>query len=149
MMAPEPRLLANRALYKFRTPEAVRFSDLDALGHVNNNAYGIYFETGRIAFMIASGVRADPTDPAVFVAHLEIDYLKELHFPGKLEIGVGVLALGKSSVRLGAAVFQGEVCHAVSQAVMVRIDRVARCSTPLTSEDRAMLGPYVIEMKPT
>jgi acyl-CoA thioester hydrolase len=140
-----PRALANRTLYKFWTPEAVRFSDLDALGHVNNNAYGIYFETGRIAFMIASGVRADPTDPAVFVAHLEIDYLKELHFPNQLEVGVGVLAMGNSSVRLSAAVFCGEICHAVSQAVMVRIDKVTRCSTPLTAEDRAMLTPYIIQ----
>ncbi len=113
---------------------------------MNNNAYGIYFETGRIAFMIGSGVRADPTDPAVFVAHLEIDYLKELHFPAKLEIGVGVLALGNSSLRLGAVVFCGEVCHAVSQAVMVRIDRTTRCSTPLSEEDRAMLEPYMITL---
>jgi acyl-CoA thioester hydrolase len=147
-MPDNPRQLASRALYKFWTPEAVRFSDLDALGHVNNNAYGIYFETGRIAFMIASGVRADPTDPAVFVAHLEIDYLKELHFPNSLEIGVGVLALGNSSVRLGTAVFCGEVCHAVSQAVMVRIDKVTRCSTPLTAEDRENLGPYSVSVLP-
>lgn len=137
--------LANRTFYKFWTPEAVRFSDLDALGHVNNNAYGIYFETGRIAFMIRSGVRTDPGDPAVFVAHLEIDYLKELHFPNQLEIGVGVLALGNSSVRLGAALFCGETCHAVSQAVMVRIDKVTRCSTSLTAEDREKLAPYMIE----
>jgi acyl-CoA thioester hydrolase len=143
-MPDNPRQLANRALYKFWTPEAVRFSDLDALGHVNNNAYGVYFETGRIAFMIASGVRADPADPAVFVAHLEIDYLKELHFPNQLEVGVGVLALGTSSVRLGAALFCGEACHAVSQAVMVRIDKTTRCSTPLTAADRAMLAPYMI-----
>ena len=112
----------------------------------NNNAYGIYFETGRIAFMIASGVRANPSDPAVFVAHLEIDYLQELHFPARLDIGVGVLAVGNSSVRLGAAVFQGDTCHAVSQAVMVRIDKTTRCSTPLTAADRAMLAPYMIEI---
>ena len=33
-MVEHPRQLANRTLYQFWTPETVRFSDLDALGHV-------------------------------------------------------------------------------------------------------------------
>lgn len=39
-----------------RTPFRVRFSDLDALGHMNNGVYFSIFDLGRVELMLRSGM---------------------------------------------------------------------------------------------
>jgi acyl-CoA thioester hydrolase len=41
---------ADVALIRFWVPVEVRYSDLDAQGHVNNATFFTYFEQGRVAF---------------------------------------------------------------------------------------------------
>lgn len=54
----------------------VRFSDLDAMGHLNNARYITYFEEGRAAwFRECVGMPAESTAYPVIVARIEIDYL--------------------------------------------------------------------------
>ena len=36
--------------YKYKTPIAIRFSDIDAVGHVNNAIYLTYFEMARFSY---------------------------------------------------------------------------------------------------
>jgi acyl-CoA thioester hydrolase len=134
----------QKSAYPFFVSEQVRFNDLDALGHVNNNSFGIYFESARVGFMMMTGLRHLPTDPAVVVRHLTIDYLAELHFPAALEVGIGIARIGTSSVTLGCAVFKGDRCVATSEAVMVRIDATTRRPQALGAEERALLAPYLI-----
>ena len=39
---------ADAASYSFWTEEILRFADLDMVGHVNNNAIGVFIENGRV-----------------------------------------------------------------------------------------------------
>ena len=136
--------LTSRAAYKFWAEDNVRFADLDALGHVNNNTFGIYFETGRVAFMTGIGIRNGPEDPAVVIVHFEIDFRAELHFPARLDIGIAVAAIGTSSVTLAGGLFHDDLCHATSKAVMVRLNRETRRSIALSAEERETLGKYAL-----
>ncbi len=133
-----------KSAYPFFVKEQVRFNDLDALGHVNNNSFGIYFESARVGFMMACGLRQDPTDPAVVVRHLSIDYLTELHFPADLAVGIGVARIGTTSATLGCGLFKGEACVATSEATMVRIDAHTRRPQKLSDQERNLLTPYFI-----
>ena len=60
---------------------------MDRQGHVNNAVYPTYFETGRVARIY------DPEDGfqvegcTTVLARIEIDFLKELRWPGTVEIG--------------------------------------------------------------
>jgi acyl-CoA thioester hydrolase len=134
----------QKSAYPFFISEHVRFNDLDALGHVNNNSFGIYFESARVGFMMAAGLRHDPTDPAVVVRHLAIDYLRELHFPADLQVGIGIARIGTTSATLGCGLFKGDICVATSEAVMVRIDAKTRRPQALSEEERELLKPYVL-----
>src|SRR5580704_1337586 len=67
--------------YKFWTEDHVRFSDLDPLGHVNNNAIGQYFENARAALFLKVMPDWPRQDNLFILAHIAIDFRRELHLP--------------------------------------------------------------------
>ena len=84
-------------------------------GHINNGAIGAFCEAGRAEIMHA--VAGPPEDRAVgmAVARVEIDYLREIHYPGRVRIGTCVARIGRSSITVEQALFQGDVCFATSR----------------------------------
>jgi len=73
-----------------RTPDLIRYADIDRQDHVNNAVYSTYFETGRVAIIHhpREGLQAEGATSVL--ARIEIDYLRELRWPGTVEIGTGV-----------------------------------------------------------
>ncbi|NDG04892.1 MAG: hypothetical protein EB121_06050, partial [Alphaproteobacteria bacterium] len=68
----------------------------------------------------------------VFVlAHLEIDYLHELHYPAALDVGLRLQGFGETSMRMVAAVFRQNTPAAISQSVSVYIDDTTRRPVPI------------------
>ena len=115
-------------------PEIIRFGDMDRQGHVNNAVYPTYFESGRV------GVIYDPQDGlqvegcTTVLARLEIDFLKELRWPGTVEIGTGIAEIGRSSYIWSQAIFHEGECAARARSTMVLIDRATRRSRPLPAD---------------
>ena len=61
----------------------VRFSDLDAMGHVNNARYLTFYEEGRSAwFRDCAGMPPESTAYPVIVARVELDFLLPI-LPGE------------------------------------------------------------------
>lgn len=139
----EPEVSRKAEDYRWWTEERVRFNDLDLVGHVNNIAYCIYVETGRAGFLGEIGFWVMGSTRANVIARTEMDYLREVHFPAQLRIGVNVLGLGTRSVRLGIAIFNGDVCVLTALNVIVRFDTGTRSSIPLDDAERAMFTPYL------
>ena len=119
---PEVRL----EQFPYRMGDIIRFGDLDPQSHVNNAVFSTYFETGRVILLRDAkyGLRVDG---ATFVlARLEIDFRKELHWPGTIEIGTAVAEIGRRSFTYAQAIFHGDACAATSRATMVLIDQATR-----------------------
>ncbi len=76
---------------------AVRFKDIDAMGHVNNAVYATYFEEARAAFsqQVFGLTRVDDFD--FVVARLEIDYRRPLHYGEPLTASVWIGRVGQRS----------------------------------------------------
>jgi acyl-CoA thioester hydrolase len=129
--------------YRFWVPERVRFADLDLMGHVNNKHFCTYLETGRVAYFIARNLAASNAAggpvTSMAIVRLEVDYLKEIRFPAELRVGIRPIRVGGSAITLACAIFDGEVCVATSQAVVVRFDVVNRRSKPFTDDERRVL----------
>jgi acyl-CoA thioester hydrolase len=112
--------------FTIRVPDIIRFGDLDRQGHVNNAVYPTYFETGRV------GVIYDPVNglqvpgATTVMARLEIDFLKELHWPGNVEVGTAVAEIGRRSYVFAQGLFHEGTCAARARATMVLIDRETR-----------------------
>ncbi|SMH56758.1 acyl-CoA thioesterase [Azospirillum agricola] len=126
--------------YRFWWEERVRFSDLDALGHVNNNAIGVYFEQARIAMVIEGGGFREGNDWTVVLARSVIEYKAELLFPNSIRVGVRPLRVGNSSLTIGAGIFLGDRCIATQEAVCVTVDKAAHRPTPIPESLRAALA---------
>ena len=124
--------------YRFWAEEHVRFADLDMLGHVNNKAYATYFETARTSYFFSRGLGDGPRI-GMAIVRLELDYRKEILFPGTLQLGVRLAKLGRSSLTLSCAIFNEDVCRATSMATLVRFNPQERKSQTFTDAERTLL----------
>ena len=65
-------------------------------------------------------------------AHLGVDLLAEIVWPGELVIGTRVTKVGSSSIRLAQALFQGDTCNATAETVIVHVDQMTKRSRRLS-----------------
>ena len=117
----------------------ILFSDLDAQMHVNNIAYGRWFQEGRSDFdtgKLKAGLGG--AELRLVLAHVEIDYFSPLHYPGSVTVTTGVRRIGTASYTLGHAVFRDDVCHALGQSVMVKLSD-GPGGAPLSDREREVL----------
>jgi acyl-CoA thioester hydrolase len=129
----------RRSSYRLWAYDKLRYGDTDRQDHINNAAYATFCETGRVTFFYDPALGLLKPGQNFVVARLEIDYHAELHYPGIVDIGIRVLALGRSSCRLGEAIFSGELCAATAEVVMVLVDDATRRSTPIEGKLREWL----------
>ncbi|MBP7253880.1 MAG: acyl-CoA thioesterase [Alphaproteobacteria bacterium] len=118
--------LSDPAQYKFWQEDHVRFGDLDVIGHVNNLAMGSYFENARVA-LLRKVFPNWPNGETLFVlVQTRFDYFYELNYPAQLRIGTRLLSFGRSSMRLGAALYHDTELVAQSTTVSVLINQETR-----------------------
>jgi acyl-CoA thioester hydrolase len=134
--------LKSRSIYSFWTSEHVRWSDTDLVGHVNNLAFATYFETGRTNFLepVMDKNRGDRV--LALLARVTVDYLGEIHWPSKIDVGTVVLSIGRSSYRVGQALYCGDQCVGVAESVLVLIDEESRKSRDIPDWLRAWLTTF-------
>lgn len=85
----------------------VRFRDLDPLNHVNNSVFNTYLEEARIDFIrhIPEFKSSMNSGKSFILAHIELSYLKPIHFNDKLLVGSSLLTLGNSSIKGFQAIY--------------------------------------------
>ena len=114
--------LQNRSIYPHWCSDTVRFSDQDAAGHINNVALCAYLETARLTFMRDVGLMTPREDGVRGIsAGMTVSFLAESHWPGKVELGTGVLKIGTSSITVASAAFKDGVCIAAAEMTVVRL----------------------------
>ena len=126
----EPRLED----FPYRLSDNVRFADLDPNQHVNNATYASYFETGRVTLMKDRAYGLMPEGLGWVMVRLDMHFRAELHWPCKIELGLGVVKFGRTSVSFDQVVFSEGKCIASAQSVSVLLDEATRKPTPLTEE---------------
>jgi len=129
----------ERSSYSSWAFDKLRLGDTDRQGHVNNAVFATFAETGRVEFQRDEDNNFHPKNIGFVVARVEIDYRAEVHWPGTIDIGTRLLAIGRSSYRLGHGMFQGDTCVATAVSVMVVIDATTRKATPLPQPLRSYL----------
>lgn len=134
--------LPQLADFPFRLADNVRFADLDPNNHVNNAVYASYFETGRVTLMKDPNAGLIPPGLSWVLVRLDIHFRSELHWPGKIELGLGLVKLGRTSTHFDQVVFSEGVCVASARAVTVLVDEASRKPTPLTEQIITNLGPW-------
>ena len=83
-------------------PIAVRWGDMDTMGHVNNAKYFTYCESARMSYFAAVRMtehrEAEQHGPALAAAHL--NFRRQVRYPADLEVATRVTEVGRSSFRM-------------------------------------------------
>ena len=129
----------NYASFRFWTAVTIRYSDQDSMGHVNNCAYAAYAEAGRTMFL--GGLLDSEMHPSIdfILASVKIDYLKEIYYPGSVNIGTRILKLGTKSMTLGTGMFLDGEAVAIAESVNLFFDMRIRKTIPIPDDIRAQL----------
>lgn len=126
--------------YPIHTVEKLRFRDTDSQGHLNNAVYITLIEMGRVEILFDPTYGLDHENSMFMLAHISIDYLVEVNWPGSVVIGTKVTHIGNSSFTTEQVVFSGEVCAAVAKTVIVWADKQTRQKKQLSDEAKAGLA---------
>ena len=142
---PARRVLRKLEDFPHRTTEVIRFGDLDSNNHVNNAVFSTFFEAGRVT-LFRDPRRALGLMPDGLIwtlAQITIDYLGEMHWPGTVEVGIGLASLGRTSAVFEQALFFEGHCTATAKAVNVLVDQASRRPTPITDEIKSKYRPWM------
>jgi acyl-CoA thioester hydrolase len=116
----------------------IRWSDLDAFGHVHNAAYLVYLEECRDEWL-ESALRETETSWDFVIARVAIDYRRELRLEDDaVAITCRLERLGTSSVTTREEIRAGGELAAEAEAVLVPRGDADR-SRPLSAAERAAL----------
>ena len=131
--------------YPHKITDNIRFGDLDPQGHVNQAVFLTYFESGRVAMFRNPDLGIGVPGVTYVMVRMEVDYMKELHWPGNIEVCTGVAEFGRSSFKAAQVIFNDGVCAARGLATLVCMDIKTRKATPLPEEAVARLSPWKLK----
>ena len=80
--------------------DKIRYSDTDSQGHVNNAVFASYLETGRVELLYSPSISILSNKISFVIVNLNLQFLKEILWPGEVEIGTGILKIGNSSIKI-------------------------------------------------
>jgi len=131
--------------YKFKTDIAIRFSDIDAVGHVNNAVYLTYFEVARFNYW-RDVTDWDLKETGIIVGRSEINYLKPVTIDDRLICYVRVIRIGNSSFDVMHVLVKltdkGEEICTTCKTVCISYDYTANKSIPIPKEGRKKMIEY-------
>lgn len=132
-MTADPFNLRLLSSYRYLEQVSTRYSDQDAMGHINNVAYAAYIEAGRLGYFLKVIASSGTVGLNYVLANLNIDYRAEMYFPGGIVVGAKMIRLGNSSLTTGYGIFKDRTCHATATCVNVHIDTTTRKSAPIAA----------------
>jgi acyl-CoA thioester hydrolase len=136
--------MASGLRHTFHCP--MRWSDMDAYGHVNNVVYLTYLEEARVdmLFTIGAELGAKALSEGVLVARHEIDYRRPLvYHPRGVDIDLWTDAIKGASFEIRYEVRDDATVFARAASVLVPFDLTAQRPRRVSPEERAFLERYL------
>lgn len=131
--------------FPYKTTDKIRYGDTDRQGHVNNATFLTFLETGRAEILVNPSIPVLDTGASFVIASVTLNFLKEINWPGEVEIGTGVRKIGNSSVKLYQQIFQNGECVATADTVVVQVDDQTGKSRHLTDQGRAKITKWILD----
>ena len=106
-MTEKTPVALERTDYRLFTPVPTRWCDADALGHINNAVSVSYIESGRIDYfaqVCQFGLTGERY--GFVIAHLDVNFIQQIHHPSQLEVASKISRLGNSSFDVDTVIYQ-------------------------------------------
>ena len=131
--------------FPWRRTVGIRFGDTDARRLASDTWLARSAEQMRVDFFNHLYGAQRHKLGGMMVAHVALRWLQRTAPGTQWQLGCGVAHIGERSMAVRGAMFDGDRCVAVCEAVMVAIDRETRRSATLSDEARALLEPYRLQ----
>ncbi|WP_341206179.1 thioesterase family protein, partial [uncultured Psychrosphaera sp.] len=113
-----------------------RFSETDALGHINNTVIPVWFESARDPVFRIFNASLDLNSWNLIIAKIEVNYSAQIQYQAQVEIRTSIKKVGNSSFTVFQQVFQADQCVAFGECIMVKFDYVTNKSAAITDEEK-------------
>ena len=120
-----------------------RFSETDALGHINNNTYGVWFEEARDDIYKIFMPDVDTKRWKLVMAHSSYDFLKEVFLGKGVVVKTGIAKIGNSSFELHHAVYQNEKLCTLGKCILIHYDFTTKVSVKIPDNIRVQLETHL------
>ena len=130
---------------RFTYDVAVRWSDMDRFGHVNNARFLTLYEEARVA-MFFLGARAHGLtsfEEGIVIARHEVDYLRPVDYghPVRIEMWISELRAGRFTVSY--ELYDEDALAGRAKSVCVPYNLTQARPRRLSEAERDFLKPYV------
>lgn len=128
----------TRDQFKHWTTLDVRWSEVDAYGHVNNVAYFTYFEAARAKYILDTN-RYDALmgkSALQVIVNCTMNFRKEVRFPSTLDVGVTVSEIGTTSYLMLCGMFLAGTDELVADGTgkLVILDPATKRPMPMPTD---------------
>jgi acyl-CoA thioester hydrolase len=125
--------------------DKIRYSDTDRQGHVNNAVFATFLETGRVEILYNQNEPILLAGCSFVIASLSVNFIKEINWPGTVDIGTGVQHIGNSSIVLFQKLFQNGREVANASSTVVQVSDINSTSVQLSNEARKKLSNFILK----
>ena len=102
---------------------AIRWGDMDAMGHVNNTVYFRFMEQARIGWFEALVPRGEAwRGTGIVIANASCNFKRAMNYPGTVDVKVYTAPPGGSSVATFYELLMGGDLYADGTATVVFVD---------------------------
>jgi acyl-CoA thioester hydrolase len=125
---------------------AIRWSDMDANGHVNNVQYFRLLEEARARFFTTAADPSQFLERGIVVASQRLDYLRPLVYRAEpIRVGLSVTEIGRSSFTLDCRIFDqvehtDDLIYASGAVVIVAFNEQGQRTRHLEPDERQWLA---------
>jgi acyl-CoA thioester hydrolase len=120
---------------------AIRWGDMDAMGHVNNTVYFRYMEQARIGWFEALVPESEAWNTTgIVIANASCNFKRPINYPGTVEVKVLTGPPGGSSVPTFYELMVDNDLYADGAATVVFIDMQAQKPVRIPERIRSLLS---------
>lgn len=128
---------------KFRHAVAVRFRDLDSMGHAHHTLPIIYFEEARAAYWREVAGRPGVAEIDYVLADVHVQFKQRILYPAKLTVRTGVTHIGNASFVMRYELLDEDgAVLATGETVQVMFDYQTNRSMPVPPELRTRIERF-------
>jgi acyl-CoA thioester hydrolase len=129
---------------RFRYACPLRWSDLDAFGHVNNSRFLTLYEEARVALMFIEARKAGVVgfEQGVVVSRHEVDYLRPVDYTDPVHIELWIEEIRASRFTIAYELFDGPNLASRARTVCVPFDLAAGRPRRMSTAEREFLEPW-------
>ena len=120
-----------------------RFSDTDALGHINNTVFAVWFEGARQDVFKIFTPELNLLQWPLIIASVKLDYHAQTHYGAEVEMRTYISRIGGSSFDVYQEAWQHGVKTVSGTAVLVQFDYAANKAVVISAEQKQQLNQHL------